>query len=92
MGFISCIQRGSWGGMSRPLPPSYTTKNWPAYNEALKQRASLTIWFDPDMVWVPPPTGNRGRQPQYGDAAIQACLTMKGEGRLGIDPGDQFSP
>ncbi|MAU52163.1 MAG: IS5/IS1182 family transposase, partial [Roseovarius sp.] len=40
--------------MSRPLPPSYKTRNWPAYNEALKQRASLTIWFDPDMVWVPP--------------------------------------
>jgi len=28
------------------------------------------------MVWVPP-TGNRGRQPQYSDAAIQTCLTMK---------------
>ena len=63
--------------MSRPIPPSYKTKNWPAYNEALKQRGSLTIWFDPDMVWVPPPTGKRGRQPQYSDAAIQTCLTMK---------------
>lgn len=63
--------------MSRPIPPSYKTKNWPAYNEALKQRGSLTIWFDPDMVWVPPPTGKRGRQQQYSDAAIQTCLTMK---------------
>src|SRR6056297_313697 len=63
--------------MSRPIPPSYKTKNWPACNEALKQRGSLTIWFDPDMVWVPPPTGKRGRQPQYSDAAIQTCLTMK---------------
>jgi hypothetical protein len=49
--------------MSRPIPPRYKTKNWPAYNEALKQRGSLTIWFDPDMTWVPPPTGKRGRQP-----------------------------
>lgn len=63
--------------MSRPIPPSYKTKYWPAYNEALKQRGSLTIWFDPDMVWVPPPTGKRGRQPLYSDAAIQTCLTMK---------------
>ena len=63
--------------MSRPLPPSYKTKNWPSYNEALKQRGSLTIWFDPDMVWVPRPTGKQGRQPQYSDAAIQTCLTMK---------------
>ncbi len=63
--------------MSRPIPPSYKTKTWPAYNKALKQRGSLTIWFDPDMAWVPPPTGKRGRQPQYSAAAIQTCLTMK---------------
>ena len=49
--------------MSRPIPPSCKTKNWQAYNAALKQRGSLTIWFDPDMVWVPPPTGKQGRQP-----------------------------
>jgi hypothetical protein len=36
--------------MSRPIPPSYTTNNWSAYKEALKQRGSLTIWFDPDMA------------------------------------------
>ncbi len=29
------------------------------------------------MVWVPPPTGKRGRQPQFSDAAIQSCLTLK---------------
>jgi hypothetical protein len=29
--------------MSRPIRPRYKTKNWPAYNEALKQRGSLTI-------------------------------------------------
>jgi hypothetical protein len=63
--------------MSRPAPPSYKTKNWRAYNEALKQRVSLTIWFDTEMVWVPPPTGKRGRQPEYSDAAIQTCLTFK---------------
>lgn len=63
--------------MSRPTPPSYKTKNWPAYNDALKNRGSLTIWFDPEMVWRPPPTGKRGRQPDYSDAAIQTCLTMK---------------
>lgn len=62
--------------MSRPTSPRYKTKNWLAYNGALKQRGSLTIWFDPAMVWVPP-TGERGRQPQYSDAAILSCLTMK---------------
>lgn len=49
----------------------------PAYNKALKHRGLLTIWFDPAMTWEAAPTGRRGRQPDYTDAAIQACLTMK---------------
>ena len=63
--------------MSRPIPPAYKTRNWPTYNEALKRRGSLTIWFDPAMTWEAAPTGKRGRQPDYSDAAIQTCLTMK---------------
>jgi hypothetical protein len=63
--------------MSRPTPPTYKTRNWPAYNEALKRRGSLTIWFDPAMTWEAAPTGKRGRQPSYSDAAIQTCLTLK---------------
>ena len=63
--------------MSRPTPPTYKTRNWPAYNEALKRRGSLTIWFDPAMTWEAAPTSKRVRQPDYSDAAIQACLTMK---------------
>ena len=78
--------------MSRPTPPTYRTRNWPAYNEALKRRGSLTIWFDPEMSWDAVPTGRRGRRQSYSDAAIQTCLSMKGEGRPGIDPVDQFSP
>ena len=52
----------------------YKTTNWSAYNDSLKRRGSLSIWFDPEMVWVPPPSGTRGR---LSDAAIQACLTLK---------------
>lgn len=63
--------------MSGPTPPTYKTRNWPAYNKALKRRGSLTIWFDPTMTWAAAPTGKRGRQPDYSDAAIQTCLTMK---------------
>ena len=63
--------------MSRPTPPSYKITNWSAYNEALKRRGSLTIWFDPEMRWDAVPTGRRGRQQTYSDAAVQTCLTMK---------------
>ena len=29
------------------------------------------------MAWAAQPTGKRGRQPIYSDAAVQTCLTMK---------------
>lgn len=63
--------------MSSWAPTKYKTTNWSAYNDALKRRGSLELWFDPEMVWVPPPGGKRGRQQQFSDAAIQACLTLK---------------
>ena len=63
--------------MSRPTRPTYKTRNWPAYNEGLKRRGSLTIRFDREMSWQAAPTGKRGRQPLYSDAAVQTCLTMK---------------
>ena len=63
--------------MSKPTAPIYKTRNWPAYNKALTRRGSLTIWFDAVMTWEAAPTGKRGRQRDYSDAAIQTCLTMK---------------
>ena len=63
--------------MSRPIPPTYKTRNWPACNEAFKRRGSLTIWFDPEMNWDATPTVRRGRQRTYSDAAIQTCLSTR---------------
>lgn len=62
--------------MSRPTRPTYKTRNWHAYTAALKRRGSLTIWFDRAMTWGAAPTGKRGRQPTYSDAAIQTCLEL----------------
>lgn len=63
--------------MSSWAPTKYKTKNWSTYNEALKRRGALSIWFDAEMRWTPPPSGKRGRQCQFSDAAIQTCLTIK---------------
>ncbi len=63
--------------MSSWAPTKYKTTNWSAYNDALKRRGSLELWFDPEMVRVPPPGGKRGRQQRFSNAAIQACLTLK---------------
>jgi len=63
--------------MSSWTPTTYKTKNWAAYNRALKQRGSLSLWFDAAMDWGAAPSGKQGRQQVYSDAAIQACLTIK---------------
>lgn len=63
--------------MSRLKPPTYRTTNWHDYNAAQARRGSLAIWFDPQTQWLAAPTGKRGRQPVFADAAIDACLTLK---------------
>lgn len=55
----------------------YKTSNWAEYNAALRQRGSLTIWFDPSMNWEAVPNGKRGRQQHFSDSAIQTCLMLK---------------
>ena len=65
--------------MSQPLhtKPRYRTTNWKQYNAALKARGSLTIWLNKGISWFASPSGKRGRSPQFSDAAIQFCLTIK---------------
>ena len=65
------------GAHEQTHPPACKTRNWPSYNDELKRRGSLAIWFDREMTWEATPTGERGRQPDDSDAAIQTCLTMK---------------
>ncbi|HAV0157791.1 TPA: IS5 family transposase [Salmonella enterica] len=54
--------------------------NWPAYNKALIQRGSLTVWLDESAIaaWTDSaqPEG-RGRPLHYTDMAITTILMMK---------------
>ena len=56
---------------------NYKTENWSDYNETLKWRDSLSIWFEAEMSWEAKLSGQRGRQQDYSDTVIQACLTFK---------------
>ncbi len=51
--------------------PAYKTKNWPAYNKALKRRGSLSIWFGLAMIWEAEPTVKRDGQFDYSDARFK---------------------
>ena len=63
--------------MPKPSPTRYRTTNWSDYNAALRKRGSLSVWFDPEMVWQAKKSGKRGRPETFSDAAVQTCLTLK---------------
>lgn len=58
----------------------YRITNWKAYNDALVQRGSLTIWLADDVLaaWVHPEhDGARARPKVYTDVAMQCILTLQ---------------
>ena len=57
----------------------YRVKNWAEYNEALRQRGDVTVWFSEDAVsgWCAVRYGKRGGQQRYSDLAIETCLTLR---------------
>ena len=52
--------------------------NWAEYNEGLRRRGDLTIWFSEDALglWSAPRRTTQGGQPRYSDLAIELCLTL----------------
>ena len=57
----------------------YRVANWSDYNEALRSRGDLSIWFSADAVakWSAPRRQDRGGQATYSDLAIEVCLTLR---------------
>lgn len=57
----------------------YRIQNWSAYNASLKQRGSLTFWFDETVIqgWNYHGPTQRGAQYVYSDLAIQTGLIFR---------------
>src|ERR687884_294385 len=64
--------------------PKRRVTNWSEYNEALRQRGSLTVWFTEDAIaaWKAAPRTTPGGQPHYSDLAITIALTLRAVFRL----------
>jgi hypothetical protein len=64
--------------------PKRRVTNWSAYNEALGQRGSLTVWFTDEAIaaWKAAPRTTPGGQPHYSDLAITTALTLRAVFRL----------
>src|SRR3954463_12866173 len=60
--------------------------NWAAYEAALRQRGSLTVWFTDEAIraWRAEPRTTRGGQPWYSPLAILTALTLRAVFRLGL--------
>jgi hypothetical protein len=58
--------------------------NWSAYDAALRQRGSLTVWFSDEAIaaWRAAPRASRGGQPHYSALAIATALTLRAVFRL----------
>jgi len=71
----------------------YKVKNWPEYDQALKNRGSLTIWFTQEAIkaWQPEDLQKkRGGQPVYSDVAIETGLTLRSLYKLGLRQTEGF--
>lgn len=65
-------------------------RDWSAYNKALIERGSLTVWIDEDALarWAAPENPfKRGRPFVFGDIAIQFLLTLREAYRLPLRAG-----
>jgi len=56
----------------------YKINNWPDYNKSLKQRGTMDVWINDDILdkWKALPLGKKGAQPIYSDLAIQTVLQI----------------
>ena len=57
----------------------YHVRNWAEYNEGLRRRGDLTVWFDEEAIanWMADKTGKPGGQRVYSDLAIETGLVVR---------------
>ena len=57
----------------------YRVTNWPAYEVALTQRGSLTIWFTQEAIeaWRAAPRTMPEGQARYSNLAVQTALVLR---------------
>ena len=57
----------------------YHVRNWAEYNEGLRRRGDLTVWFDEEVIanWMADKTGKPGGQRVYSDMAIETGLVVR---------------
>jgi hypothetical protein len=70
----------------------YKVTNWAEYNDALRNRGDITIWFTQDAVdhWRPAKTGGRGRPVEYSDHTIETAMLIRQVFKLALRQTEGF--
>ena len=58
------------------LDISYRVQNWKQYNQALRSRGDVRIWFRPD-VFEAPTKSSRGRPRKFSVGFIELALSLR---------------
>ena len=71
----------------------YRIENWLEYNDALRKRGNITIYFTDEAIapWNPERVpGKRGRPQEYSELAIECCLMIRPVFRLPLRQTEGF--
>ncbi len=71
----------------------YKVSNWSEYNDALRKRGDITVWFTDKAIdaWVPERVpGQKGRPVEYSELAIECCLMIRQVFRLPLRQTEGF--
>ena len=76
---IPCPTNTSESRHHKFTKPKYKVTHWPEYNEALRRRGDITIWFTEAAIteWHPIKTGTRGRPLVYSNHAIETAILIR---------------
>jgi hypothetical protein len=71
----------------------YRVRNWREYEQGLRARGDVTIWFSEKATtnWISSSTGARGGQRLYSDLAIETSLTLRTDASVVPDLLNQVS-
>lgn len=70
----------------------YRVRNWAKYEESLRRRGDITVWFDEAAVdgWNAATSGRPGGQREYSDVAIVTALTLRSVFHLALRQVEGF--
>ena len=89
---VSSRRRSSKKNTGSQKKTVYRVKNWAAYDKALVQRGSLTVWLSEEALdgWRYTGPTQRGAQFLYSDLAIETALTFRKLFRLPLRQTEGF--